>query len=47
MGQYTAWEIIVIVILVAVVLWAGRTPAFLRRRSRRDGSSESGRPGAP
>jgi hypothetical protein len=31
--QYTAWEIIVIVIMVAIVLWVGR-PKTLWRKPR-------------
>ena len=41
MGDYTAWEIIVIILLVAVVLWAGKTPAFLRKRQEAKPASEA------
>jgi hypothetical protein len=42
MGQYTAWEVIVIAILVAVVLLAGKTPAFLRKRQKPRSGAEPG-----
>jgi Sec-independent protein translocase protein TatA len=43
MGQYTVWELIVIAVLLAVVLFAGKTPSFLRKRRGAEPLPEPGR----